>query len=82
MRRYRGVVIANGHLWNPRTPEYPGEFDGTTVHSANYKTPDLLRGKRVLVVGIRHRLRHRRRIDPACGADVSQYAARLLFLSQ
>ena len=50
-RRYRGLVIANGHLWNPKFPDYPGEFDGQVVHSGNYKTPDILRDKRVLVVG-------------------------------
>jgi len=50
-RLYRGVVIANGHNWDPRFPEYPGKFTGTVLHSAEYKTPDVLRGKRVLVVG-------------------------------
>jgi len=50
-RLYRGVVIANGHNWDPRFPEYPGEFTSTVLHSAEYKTPDVLRGKRVLVVG-------------------------------
>ncbi|HEX6962313.1 MAG TPA: NAD(P)-binding domain-containing protein, partial [Lacipirellula sp.] len=50
-RLYRGVVIANGHNWDPRWPEYPGEFAGEAIHSASYKTPDILRGKRVLVVG-------------------------------
>jgi cation diffusion facilitator CzcD-associated flavoprotein CzcO len=51
VRKYRGVVVANGHLWKPRIPTYPGEFNGVQVHSANYKTPELLRDKRVLVVG-------------------------------
>jgi cation diffusion facilitator CzcD-associated flavoprotein CzcO len=50
-RLYRGVVIANGHNWDPRWPDYPGEFHGEAIHSASYKTPDVLRGKRVLVVG-------------------------------
>jgi len=50
-RRYRGVVIANGHNWDPRRPEYPGEFTGQALHSSEYKTPDALRGRRVLVVG-------------------------------
>jgi cation diffusion facilitator CzcD-associated flavoprotein CzcO len=50
-RRYRGVIIANGHLWSPRYPQYPGTFHGQTLHSSQYKTPDILRGKRVLVVG-------------------------------
>jgi cation diffusion facilitator CzcD-associated flavoprotein CzcO len=50
-RRYAGVVIANGHNWDPRWPEFPGQFDGEILHSAQYKTPDVLRGRRVLVVG-------------------------------
>jgi len=50
-RVYRGVVIANGHNWDPRWPEYPGEFSGEVMHSAQYKTPDALSRKRVLVVG-------------------------------
>ena len=51
IRQYRGVIIANGHLWKPRFPEYPGTFTGRSLHSSQYKTPDVLRGKRVLVVG-------------------------------
>lgn len=51
LRRYRGVVIANGHNWDPRWPDFPGRFDGTVLHSAQYKTPEVLAGKRVLVVG-------------------------------
>ncbi len=48
---YRGVVIANGHNWDPRWPDFAGEFTGLTLHSSEYKTPDVLAGKRVLVVG-------------------------------
>ncbi len=50
-RRYAGVVVANGHNWDPRWPEFPGHFDGLAMHSAQYKTADVLRGRRVLVVG-------------------------------
>ncbi len=50
-RRYQAVVIANGHNHQPRWPDYPGTFDGQAIHSAQYKTPDILAGKRVLVVG-------------------------------
>ncbi len=50
-RRYGGLIIANGHNWDPKFPEYPGQFNGLILHSAEYKTPDALRGKRVLVVG-------------------------------
>ena len=50
-RRYRGVVIANGHNWDPNWPNFAGSFDGITLHSSEYKTPDVLEGRRVLVVG-------------------------------
>jgi hypothetical protein len=50
-RRYRGVVIANGHNWDPRMPSYPGRFDGEAIHSSQYKSPELVAGRRVLVVG-------------------------------
>ena len=50
-RRYRGVVICNGHNWCPKYPDYPGSFTGQTLHSSAYKTPDVLEGKRVLVIG-------------------------------
>ena len=32
-RRYDGVIVANGHLWDPFVPEYPGRFDGRVLHS-------------------------------------------------
>jgi thioredoxin reductase len=50
-RRFAGVVIANGHNWSPKHPAYPGTFTGEMMHSADYKDPGTLRGKRVLVVG-------------------------------
>ncbi|MGD9647339.1 MAG: flavin-containing monooxygenase [Pirellulales bacterium] len=50
-RTYAGVVIGNGHNWDPKYPDFPGEFTGTTLHAASYKSPDVLRGRRVLVVG-------------------------------
>ena len=54
--RYRAVLVANGHHWNPRWPEppFPGseEFTGEQMHVHHYREPDVLRGKRVLVLGI------------------------------
>lgn len=50
-RRYRGMLICNGHLWQPNIPDFRGTFNGQIIHSQDYKTPDILRGKRVLVVG-------------------------------
>ena len=51
--RYAGVVVANGHNWFPKTPQYPGQntFTGQILHSAEYKGADVLRGRRVVVVG-------------------------------
>jgi cation diffusion facilitator CzcD-associated flavoprotein CzcO len=50
-RRYGGLVVANGHNWHPKYPQYPGNFTGIVLHSADYKTPDVLRDRRVMVVG-------------------------------
>ncbi len=49
--RYRGLVIANGHHWDAKYPDFAGHFDGQSLHSADYKTPDIVRDKRVLVIG-------------------------------
>jgi cation diffusion facilitator CzcD-associated flavoprotein CzcO len=51
VRRYGAVIIANGHNWSPKFPSYPGQFSGQVIHTAQYKTPDVLANKRVLVVG-------------------------------
>jgi dimethylaniline monooxygenase (N-oxide forming) len=51
-RNYRAVIVANGHLWDPRWPNFPGSFDGTVLHSHHYRTADPFTGGHVLVVGI------------------------------
>jgi dimethylaniline monooxygenase (N-oxide forming) len=51
-RRYRAVLVANGHLWDPRWPDFPGQFDGVVIHSHDYRTADPFKDKHVLVVGI------------------------------
>ncbi len=48
---YDGVVIANGHNWQPKSPTFDGHFDGEIMHSATYRVPDIFEGKRVLVIG-------------------------------
>ena len=54
--RYGAVLVANGHHWDARWPEpaFPGaeEFEGEQIHAHEYREPDMLRGKRVLVLGI------------------------------
>jgi hypothetical protein len=52
VRRYRAVVVANGHLWDPRLPEFPGQFLGHAIHSHYYRTADPFKDKNVLIVGI------------------------------
>lgn len=51
-RVFDAVVVANGHHWSYTVPPLPGEFSGTIIHSRDYRTPDILEGRRVLVVGI------------------------------
>ena len=54
--RYRAVLVANGHHWSPRWPEppFPGadDYTGEQMHVHHYREPDVLEGKRVLVLGI------------------------------
>lgn len=49
---YRAVIVANGHLWDTRLPDFPGHFSGTQIHSHAFKTAAPFEDKRVLVVGI------------------------------
>jgi cation diffusion facilitator CzcD-associated flavoprotein CzcO len=53
---YGAVLVANGHHWDPRWPEppFPGseDFSGEQMHVHHYREPDLLQGRRVLVLGI------------------------------
>jgi dimethylaniline monooxygenase (N-oxide forming) len=53
---YSAVIVANGHHWQPRWPEppFPGAdaYEGEQIHAHYYREPDVLEGKRVLVLGI------------------------------
>ncbi|MCB1141519.1 MAG: NAD(P)/FAD-dependent oxidoreductase [Leptospiraceae bacterium] len=48
---YEFVIIANGHHWDPKYPDIKGSFDGEIIHSKDYKNPEILKNKRVLVIG-------------------------------
>jgi hypothetical protein len=50
-RLYKGVAVCSGHHWHKRFPNYEGEFAGKYFHSKDYKSPEQLAGKRVLVIG-------------------------------
>ena len=51
-RNYRAVIVANGHHWKPKYPDFPGSFNGQILHSHHYKMPEDYAGKKVLIVGI------------------------------
>lgn len=51
-REYCAVLVANGHHWKPRFPQFSGTFTGESLHSHNYRNSETLAGKRVLVVGM------------------------------
>ena len=54
-RRFDFLVVANGHHWDPRMADFPGEFTGESIHSHHYidpKTPLDFSSKRILVVGL------------------------------
>ena len=49
------LLVANGHHWDPRFADKPGQFTGTTLHSHAYidpRTPHDLSGKRILIIGL------------------------------
>lgn len=50
-RIYKGILLCNGHHWSQRFPELKGEFNGEIIHSKDYKKPEQLLSKRVLVIG-------------------------------
>jgi cation diffusion facilitator CzcD-associated flavoprotein CzcO len=54
IRTYSHLIVANGHHWNPRYPDppFPGTFAGEVIHSHDYKEPEQIAGKSLLVVGI------------------------------
>ena len=48
---YKGVLIANGTLSEPNMPQLKGNFTGEIIHSKEYKSPEIFKNKRVLIVG-------------------------------
>ncbi len=65
-RIYKAVLLCNGHHWCRRFPEYEGTFDGQLIHSKDYKDPEQLQGRRVLVIG-----------SGNSGCDIASEAARV-----
>ncbi|MFN9201464.1 MAG: flavin-containing monooxygenase, partial [Gemmatimonas sp.] len=51
LETFDALTVANGHHWRPRMPAYPGQFDGTLLHSHDDKRAAPFSGQRVLVIG-------------------------------
>lgn len=53
VEHYKAVISATGIFGNPITPEFPGmaRFQGECIHSHEFRDPQQIAGKRVLVVG-------------------------------
>lgn len=51
-RRYRNVIVANGHHAVPSVPDFDGHFTGESFHSSRYREPSVFTGKDVLVIGV------------------------------
>jgi hypothetical protein len=49
--RFDFLLVANGHHWDPRMPDYPGRFTGELLHSHSFKSAAPFLGRRVLVIG-------------------------------
>jgi dimethylaniline monooxygenase (N-oxide forming) len=52
VREYSDIVVANGHHWNPRWPNFPGTFNGTQMHSRSYRDGSIAVDRKVVVVGL------------------------------
>ncbi|XP_008482667.1 dimethylaniline monooxygenase [N-oxide-forming] 5-like [Diaphorina citri] len=50
-KKYDFIAVCNGAQRVARYPNYSGYFSGEILHSMDYKSPDQIRNKRVLVVG-------------------------------
>lgn len=49
---YDVVIVAAGHLNEPRWPHLPGEFQGRYLHSATYREPEPFIGQRTCIIGL------------------------------
>ena len=45
------LIVANGHHWSPRIPNFDGNFSGELMHSHQFKNNEYFKDKSVLVVG-------------------------------
>ncbi len=51
IEQFTDLIVCNGHHWNPRMPEYPGDFGGQLLHSHDFKKAADFKDQKVLVIG-------------------------------
>jgi cation diffusion facilitator CzcD-associated flavoprotein CzcO len=44
---YDGVLVANGHLWDPKIPSIADQYTGKQIHSRAYRNTGDISGDRV-----------------------------------
>jgi dimethylaniline monooxygenase (N-oxide forming) len=47
--RFRTVVVASGHHWDPAMPNFDGSFEGRAIHARQYKAPGQFAGRTSLL---------------------------------
>ncbi len=80
VEHYDFLCVANGHHWDPRMVDFPGQFDGPQFHAHHYidtQTPHDLRDKNVVVVGMGNTA-----MDIACELGHVGQGARNVYLAQ
>lgn len=65
VRCWSALIVATGTTWERNLPSVPGTFDGEQLHSFAFRSAEVFKGKRVLVVG-----------GGNSGADIACEAAR------
>jgi len=65
-RVFKGVLVCNGHHWDKVLPPWTADYAGEVLHSKDYKRPEQLADKRVLVLG-----------GGNSGCDIASEAARV-----
>lgn len=48
---FTDLIVCNGHHWQPRWPQFKGEFTGEYLHSHQFKRAAPFKDKKVLVIG-------------------------------
>jgi len=74
-RRYRYVLVANGHHGTPHVPDLPGTFSGESFHSHTYQDPAVFADKDVVVLGVGNS-----GMDIAC--DAAKVARRVFLVTR